>query len=1197
MKLKRLELTGFKSFNEKASIDFPTGISAIVGPNGCGKSNVIDAIRWVMGEQSVKQLRGKSMDDVIFSGANGHPPLNMAEVSLTLLNDNGSAPEELKDYSEIMLTRRVFRSGERAYFINKQPCRLKDIYNIFYGSGMGPKSYAVIQQGNIGTITDADPQERRYFVEEAAGITRYKNRKKEALRKVEKTNQNLLRLNDIILEIKRQMSGLKRQAKKAERYKRYQEKIRKLDALLSIKTYDRFEQKIEETETLLTQLKDEDLGHASQLKKLDAAIEEIKFEREKKNQEITSQRSEIFENQRGIDRMENNLAHLRESITRISDEIASLEDARRDLEEKNTGIDREIDQAKHQNVIFKEEIQKVKAELDQKRTAFQQLEQKLESLTEQQETEKADLMDLVAQEARFKNIFQNASNNKDSINRRLKRICEDEALAERQIDKLDSKKVETSQELDRIRQQAEDLDNQVGKTKLHLNDLSGKLSQQIKCVQTMELNRNKLLSKHSALKKMEENFEWYRDGVKAIMKDWNPAGDRKEQDAAKIFGLMADIIEPTPAFETAVDAVLGESLQYIIVNDQSTGTAAIDYLQSQSAGRSGFIPIHSIKTVTASSSDATGDGDRLLNHVTVKPGFESIAEAVLGHVFIAPNIKKALEIFNRNGKIRTIVTQNGDVVTHQGIMIGGSQDKLSGILSKKNEIKRLEKEISGLEKDLDVEKDKQKGLESELREAESGLQKLMEELGHLAQDEIEVEKSLYKITEDLKHSRRHLEIIQLEHEQLRGEASDLEAEMARYNQAVADIEAQIKSAQVKVTETGQQIQIVTSQKDALNQKVVDLQLNMTTANAKLENSSHTLRRLEAYRQDARERFQQLSSDIQAKKQKVSEARHQITEDESRLAGFYETIQRLNQSLETNETAYQAIDASLKNNDEIVSELQSKRESVLQKIRFLEIDLSEQRIKRDNIAKRLEDQYLTTLMDFRNELAADAENAASAQPDSPEEIEEALNRYRNLASKITDVNLSAIKEFESFKERSDFLIEQREDLVAAIDDLHKVIRKINRITQKKFMDTFTAINAKLAEVFPSLFEGGSAKLMLTEPDKPLESGVEFMVHPPGKKLTRLSLLSGGEKALSAIAFLFSIFLLKPASFCLLDEIDAPLDEANIFRFNNLLRLIGGQSQVVMITHNKRSMEFADTLFGITMEQLGISKIVSVDLKRN
>ncbi len=369
MKLKKLEIIGFKSFYDKANIQFPQGISAVVGPNGCGKSNIIDALRWVMGEQSVKTLRGKSMEDVIFSGANSKAPLNMAEVSLTLANDNGDSPEELREFTEINLTRRIYRSGESAYLLNKQPCRLKDIHNVFWGSGLGSKSYAIIQQGRIGAITDANPEELRFFVEEAAGVTRYKNRKYEALRKINTTQNNLLRVTDIISEIKRQMASLKRQARKAEIYNNYQKQIKALEIYLGLHYFEDYASRIQQTDSLLNELQDLDLSQVTEIKKLDASVEEIKLKRWQKNQEISEQKSNQFETQRKIDRNENDLVHLRKEIKRLSEESAELKAARVQLEEKNHQMLSEIDQVKNEASAINEEITTVRTRIDEEKAS------------------------------------------------------------------------------------------------------------------------------------------------------------------------------------------------------------------------------------------------------------------------------------------------------------------------------------------------------------------------------------------------------------------------------------------------------------------------------------------------------------------------------------------------------------------------------------------------------------------------------------------------------------------------------------------------------------------------------------------------------------------------------------------------------------------------------------------------------------
>ncbi|MGD8291198.1 MAG: chromosome segregation protein SMC [Desulfobacterales bacterium] len=1204
MKLKKLEITGFKSFFDKATIQFPPGISAVVGPNGCGKSNVVDAIRWVMGEQSLKQLRGKSKEDIIFSGANGRAPLNMAEVSLTLANDNGSAPEELKDFTEINLTRRLYRSGESAYFLNRQPCRLKDIHNVFLGSGLGSKSYAVIQQGNIGAITDADPESRRYFIEEAAGTTRYKNRKVEALRKVDITKRNLLRVNDILLEIKRQMSSLKRQARKAELYNRLQSRIKILDVQLGIHYFDDFTRQIEAADALLKELKDADIGHSSELKRLDAAIEDIKLKRWEKNQEIAEQKSEKYETQRKIDRTENDLAHLRSEIKRLSDETTEFEAAREDLVNKNDDLIAEIAQVQQENVNLKEEMTHERERLNHHRQGSQQTRDELSALNLDLEGAKSQLMDLMTREAQYKNIYQNAANNRDSLQRRLKRADEEEALALKQIKTSQLKESQASSHLDAIKEEISALDSGIDNARGRLDENAAALAKQVKLVQTLELERNTAKSKYNALKKMEDNFEWYRDGVKAIMKAQNgdPADQNPPEEDARphlnigALKLATDIIDAEPVYETAIEAVLGESLQYIVVENQQTGLQAIDYLQAHNAGRSGFIPASAAKPIRGHASQAPDPSKLLLNHISVKPGYEKIAQVLLGDVILTDTIEEALELYNKNGVLQRIVTKNGEVVSHQGILIGGSKDKLSGILAKKHEIKELERQEIRLAQTVAEAQRDQIDLESVVRDIEITLQKQIEQKNRTVEDEIEAEKVLYRAGEDLKNTNRHLEIVQLEQEQLLGEASDIDEEMTKYNAALAGVAEEIKSAQNRVAQLSQNINAVSTKMENFNQTVVDLKMKLTALEARLENSNSSLKRMKEFHEDGLVRLEQLTREISLKKTKTEASKASIADGEAQLAQMYKVIDRLQEAISRNEEVYQNIDGRLKDSDSKISDIRSKRDKTLEKFRMLELEQSQLQLKRDNISNRLEERYQHPFTVLKSNLMAN-ETAKKITADmTAEDMEADLSRSKEKISKILDVNLGAIKEFEELKERFEFLENQRDDLLKAIEDLHKVIRKINKITQQKFMETFTQINQKLGEVFPRLFDGGEAKLVLVEPGKPLESGVEFMIQPPGKKLTRLSLLSGGEKALAAIAFIFSIFLIKPASFCLLDEIDAPLDESNTFRFNDLLQIIGENSQIIMITHNKRTMEFADMLFGITMEQRGISKVVSVDFQR-
>ncbi|MDH3566257.1 MAG: chromosome segregation protein SMC, partial [Desulfobacteraceae bacterium] len=941
MKLKKLEINGFKSFVEKTSVQFPPGISAVVGPNGCGKSNIVDAIKWVMGEQSVKQLRGKSMEDVIFSGSNGKPPLNMAEVSLTLSNENGTAPEELKDFTEIMLTRRLYRSGESNYFINKQPCRLKDIHNIFMGSGMGAKSYAVIQQGNIGRITDAGPEERRVLIEEAAEITRYKSRKKEALSKVGATNQNILRVADIIAEINRQMAGLKRQARKAERYKRYQGRNKELDIYLTLHYYDEFTREIDEADALLTSLKDTDIEHSSRLKKLDAEVEKIKFQRTEKNQKITDQKSRKFETQRHIDRIENDLSHLHEDVERLTYEFGELESARKNLEEKNKDLMTEVAQVESQNITLYDQIKTAKSTIDKEQSVEQNIKDQLLALNQELETYKANLMDLVAREAQYKNIYQNATSNKESLKRRLKIIDEEEAATSKKVAGLKNKKNKAQAQLDLYKTEIDGLNEQIDITQKHLQEKNRALGEQIKIVQTLDIERNKAKSSYTTLKKTEDNFEWYKDGVRAIMKrhrlniDAVSSNTLEDSGGDGILGLMADIVEPKSSYGTAVEAALGESLQYILIQDQKAGVDAIDYLQTTRSGRSGFIPFSSIKITSSGPKTGPDPQKKLLNHVSVKQGFEKIAEALLGHVAVTTDMEEALALFNSNGALQTVVTQNGDLISHQGIMVGGSKDKLSGILAKKQELKDVKFQVKDLSQKLDSARRKQKELESEAWNIESTLQKFQESKNKAAHNEVEAEKDLYKATEDLKNALRHLEIVRLEHEQLLDEQSDLDEEVARYNTAVAEVEAQVRNAQVLVSEKLERISVVSSELEAFNHKVVDLKLDLTALNAKLENSNNSLRRLKEFQNDGINRIEQLSRDLTLKQQKKAGLKEKIKELKQKLSDLYEDMKQLDQALENYEADYHEIDAKLKESGDFISVIQNEREETLQKTRLLE----------------------------------------------------------------------------------------------------------------------------------------------------------------------------------------------------------------------------------------------------------------------
>jgi len=1193
MRLKRLEIIGFKSFPDKCTIDFPAGISAIVGPNGCGKSNIIDAIKWVMGEQSIKQLRGKSMGDVIFSGTEKRLQLNMAEVSLTLSNDTPETIETgLSQLTEIMITRRIFRSGESAYLINKQPCRLKDIHNVFLGSGMGARSCAIVQQGNIGAITDAPPEERRTYIEEAAGVTRYKTRKNEAVSKVNSTNQNLLRLSDIIDEIKKQMNSLRRQARKAMRYKDFRDGLKQSDILVSVYYHEHYTSQITATQNLLSELKKKDVLHASKLQKLNAALDKINSDRFSKDQIISQKKSEKSHAERDIDKLKNDLKHLRNEEKRLSAEITGLDASIINLEEKNKKIKDEIaeESVKRKNLGI--EIEEKKISLSEKVSETQEIRSQLLVLQKNLEEQKSQLMRLMAQKAKFQNIFKNAESNKENLRQRIKRIQKDEAEISEKISKLKKTVSEANENFLQITDASESVKRRIAEKKEQLDDKSTQLGNQIKAVNILQNDRNKIKSEFTALKKMDDNYEWYKDGVKAVMTQEPSNNDPFSPAKNGIIGITADGLEPEPGFEIALEAALGEALQYIVIKNQATGIASINYLKNSNTGRSGFIPISPLNSSVQETSNQAKDLTLLSSHVTIKSGYEAIFSELLQGIAVAESIEDAIRISTPENGVHKVVTKNGDILSSNGIMVGGSQDKLSGIYKKKLELKQLDNQLTELDSELESGRKTQKGLESAVKQLEIEIQKLTVQKNNFEKEKIDAERSHFQASESLKHTLSHYEIITLEKEKLLGEKTDIEDEIAAHDAALGEITKNEESAELEIKKISDRISVLSDQISTFNQTEMDLKLSLTRLNAELENTNKTLNRLNEFETEGLKQNEQIKKDIIIKTQKSQQTAAEIVDSEKTLAETTEHLNGINLELQNDDLDYQHIIEEISQTDDTINQTKTIIEEVQGKVHQLELELSGFNIKRENVVNRFLDRYSQSF----SQSLTENRDIVLASDFSIEKTEAALASFRKKIDRIGDVNLGAIEAYEEQKTRYEFLLQQRDDLVQAIEDLQSVIKKINRITQKLFMEMFHNINEQFKAMFPRLFAGGSAWLELTQPNNPLETGVELMIHPPGKKVTRLSLLSGGEKALSAIAFIFSIFLINPASYCLLDEIDAPLDEANTNRFNELLKIIGEKSQIIMISHNKRSMEFSDMLFGVTMGENGVSKIVTVDIEK-
>lgn len=1192
MQLKRLEISGFKSFADKCAIDFPPGISAIVGPNGCGKSNIIDAIKWVMGEQSVKQLRGKAMGDVIFAGTDKRAQLNMAEVSLVIAGHDRSAIENIGDYTEIMITRRLYRSGESNYLINRQPCRLKDISDIFLRYSMGSRSCAIIQQGNIGAITDTSAEERRTFIEEAAGVVRYKARKQEAMAKVNATRQNLLRLKDILKEIEGRLAELSLEAEKARRYQDGQASLKNADMLISTYYHYQYTQKIESTETLLHQLNEKTAYKSEEITALHAALHEIESQRQAKEQKIADKKARKAKEQQTTEKLEYDRKHLQNEETRLSSENLEHTRSLEKLSIKNLKNDKELAEEYQNRKTFQERILSLKSEIDVEKQVTSDHKENLSEQTLIRDEKKERLMELSSQHARHQNIFQNAAVNSENLERRMNRIEKEMDQAGTDVSNLADKETDTRALLENILSNLERLADETASCQSALKAKNADLSEKIKEGNRLDNERSKCNARLGMLKKMESGFEWYKDGVKAIMKNRTDPSDQ-----GRILGIAAEIIEPVPGFEKAVEAAMGEALQYIIVNGHDAGVDYIDFLKNEKAGRSGFIPInhcHDINDkkpeLVSPSNDGSSQPCMIADHVDVLPDFEAAIKNMLSGIAVVDDIDQAVLMWQNEKLFKKIVTRQGDIVSDEGFIVGGSSDPLAGILEKKQEIRNIQKEIDSLNETIGVEKESQKKLGMEVKGLENRLSDLIQKKYKHETDHREAEKTLYKTAEQLKHARRQMEISGLEKIRLEGEKEDIVSEMEHHEQVLAEMSYEIETEKSEISRITGAIENLRETLRTFDNRTIDLKLDLTRLEAELDNTNRTLSRLKTFKEEGADQYEQLQKIIASGEKKKNETSAKIISCESAYAKAVAALKQIQLDLKEEESVYRALVDKQKNTDHSICDAKTEMEKTRETIHKLELELSGLQINRENTVNRFLERYpepfSTVLSQFRENIF----NPAF----SIEQVEKERLDIRTKIEEIGDVNLGAITAYEQQKARYDFLVKQQDDLEKALADLENVIQRINRITRKLFIQTFDAVNLQFKALFPRLFNGGSAWLELTRPDLPLETGVELMIQPPGKKLSRLSLLSGGEKALSAIAFIFSIFMLNPASFCLLDEIDAPLDDVNVYRFNELLRIIGESTQIIMISHNKKTMEFSDMLFGITVAKSGGSRMISVNM---
>ncbi len=1183
MYLKSLELEGFKSFVDSTHLHFNDGFTAIVGPNGCGKSNVSDAIRWVIGEQSSKSLRGTKTTDLIFNGSGSRKPVNRVEISLTLTKvPNRIRIANIPNLSEeVRITRCYHRSGESEFYINQVPCRLKDITDFLLDIGISPKVLTVIEQGHIQDIITSKPEDRRILIEEAAGILKFKNRRNEAIRKLEASGQNLERISDMVQELHRQAESLKRQAAKAERYKNFQAEVKELSLKLFSKKTRHYKTELEETETIYSAQSEQKTSQAARFSQLEIQVTELNIEIDDLSRSLSEKKEQVHQLSARISKDEHGI------------ELKQTEIAQAERETKTAGDETLRMNAEIKGLLNEEEAGRL--ELGNVSNEINEQEEILSQGIEAQAREKIAQQELEArvrtEEEKVLSLFHRISQKKNEATALLTRR---EFLASR------NEQVEREHE-ETLVKASQSMESLVREEIVHQNNLQEHVSlKEQKGVleqETRELKeqlrektdastvlKEKFLKQSSLLSSLEElrgKFEGFHEGVKSLMSD-SANGNR----LPGLREVLVDVLKAPQEYEMAVEAVLGEKLQSIIVTSYSDTIGAIDYLKDQQAGRGSFIPIQP-KAALHPAFDMHKNPavmGKVVDVVECKEEFRPVIELLLGNVVMVKDLDTAFKMHENADFQGIAVTLTGEMVDSQGLVTGGSAQKnTSGLLARNREIETLNISVDELKEQTQL-------AENGIDQVENTLKERNDHLDRIAKSVHEKEIVNSGRQKDMEQLQNEVERLEQKKSSLDDEKTNASNELLEVTEQHDKIEAETvleENERIKLEE-----QAILSRRD-LQQKREELELKSAEINTvkvriasligKRENTLTEIKRLDLQQENHRHRIQKLADTQKNNSARVVEVQVEVMSLEKQIVQQAREKDGLSEELVQEEETLNEKDESLDLMEKEAKSLSRQVQELTESISKVELKRSELKIQTTHLEEKAYDDFNAT----REEMMRAYDETIDV-----EEVEERVAELKGKVAKMGEVNLAALSDYQETHERYSFLNRQQEDLLESINMLHNTIEKINRTTKQRFLETFEQVNQNFQETFARLFQGGKATLSLTDEANPLESGIEITANPLGKNMQNLSLMSGGEKSMTAIALIFAVFKVRPSPFCLLDEVDAPLDEANVVRFQEMLKEMSLNTQFIIITHNQKTMSFADVLYGITMEEGGVSKAVSV-----
>ncbi|MCR5251034.1 MAG: chromosome segregation protein SMC [Lachnospiraceae bacterium] len=1179
MYLKSIEVQGFKSFANKIRFEFHNGITGIVGPNGSGKSNVADAVRWVLGEQRIKQLRGASMQDVIFSGTEMRKPLGYAYVAITLDNADRQLPV---DYDEVTVARKIYRSGESEYLMNGNVCRLKDVNELFYDTGIGKEGYSIIGQGQIDRILSGKPEERRELFDEAAGIVKYKKRKAAAVKQLEEEKQNLTRVNDILSELEKQVGPLEKQSEKAHEYLRKKEELKRLDVNHFLQESERKNSVIAETKEKRKIVNDDLEEHRAKLEGIKTEYTAVEEEIAQLEQQLEEARSNLSDAGSTRTKLEGQIELFKEQIRSAQAGMEHFAKRIEDLKEQLAEKEKEKENIDSGKDAVDEVLAEAQAKRDRERALLNEIQERIESMTASIEADKNTIIQLLNERAnvrsskeRYDTMLEQSQVRRAELNSRFLQAKTDEEEQRNIIAGLEK-------EFEDINKRIAELDLEQKKKEERTGEIHDELAEIDRKLQETRVSYHQDKTKLESISNMTERYEGYGNSIRRVM-------EKKTEDAG-VIGVVADIIRVEKKYEVAIETALGGNIQNIVTKDEATAKRMIAFLKENRFGRATFLPLTSIshpqefKTPEVlSEKGVVGMANEI---VTTDPEYENVAKSMLGRIVVVDNVDHALAIAKKFDYGIRMVTIEGELLVPGGAISGGAFKNNSNLLSRRREMDELEKKVREAHKKINAyldEIEKIKGERNKLRmEIEDVKYESQQQFIRLNTANLNLQKAKEKIEETARGVG-----------DLNSEQSEIETQVKDIKEKQEEIEEILRNSSGSEKETRERIDEVQEKLDAERDKESAQAMVVTECEVELEK---LLQKQEFEAQSV----ERIDSEIARIAKEMQEAEESSKNNEQTVKERENDIEEITKTIAASFTAEEDSRSKL-------SELQEKKESLAEKQKSFfgqreELSdkisgLDKEAYRLSNLLDKLQDE-MNGLYDYMwTEYELTLEDAAALKDETLTDlvfIKRSIAEVKDGIKRLGDVNVNAIEDYKAVMERYTFLKGQHDDLIEAEKELQGIITELDEAMRKQFTEKFAEIGREFDKVFKELFGGGTGTLKLMEDEDILEAGIQINAQPPGKKLGNMMQLSGGEKALAAIALLFAIQNLKPSPFCLLDEIEAALDESNVERYAKYLHKLTAHTQFIVITHRRGTMEKADRLYGITMQEKGVSTLVSVNL---